>query len=237
MHNRDSELFRKQTHCIFAPQATFWKNKSEWNTGISIEENIRLLKSDIDKYVEHIIHSEKNNIEPIDSFVIEAPAEQYSKTMGDVAEWLYRILNTLSPESIDKLKALAPMEDGSYSDDGWEFRYGGVRFFVLTTTPLYEEWHSRYCGGDKQKSVIIHLQPMYSFDYNFNKSSIGCPVKIVKKIRSVFTRLGRDYENDFSHTVARGSSNRLHEAPKYLKPQRKGDPIIKWWVPRPFELK
>ncbi|AUI85680.1 hypothetical protein BS333_04425 [Vibrio azureus] len=235
--NNNSELFRKKTHCIFASSAKFWDNSYEWDSEKTIEENVECIKPDLDKYVNHLKNAQNNSSEPFDSFIIEAPANIYSQTMEDVAEWLYRILYNISSESIEKLIDLSPSEDGSYMDNGWEFRYKDTRFFVLTTTPLYEEWHSRYCGGTEQNSVIIHLQPMFSFDYHFNNSPIGCPSKIVTKIRKTFARFGRNYESDFPHTVARGSTNRLHEAPKYLKPRKKCDDIIKWWVPRPFRLR
>lgn len=75
----------------------------------------------------------------------------------------------------------------------------------------------------------MHLQPMYSFEYHFSQSKLGSEWDIINKIRNTFKKFGRDYKQDFPHTVTENTNNRLHEAPKYLKPLNKNDSIITWW--------
>ncbi len=226
----NSELFRKKTHCIFALKAAFWIPKKKWNSEIPIEENVEALLPSLNEYILHLKSCINNKSKPIDSFVIESPAYLYSKDMDSVAEWLRRILYKISPESINEIQGIAPDLNGTYKDTGWNFTYKNISFFVLTTTPLYGSHHSRFCGGQDQKSNIIHLQPMYSFEYHFSNYKNGSAWDIVEVIRNIFKRFGRDYKNEFSQIVSQNAEDRLHEAPKYLKPANKGDAIIKWWI-------
>lgn len=225
-----SELFKKNTHCIFAPKAEFNFPSVEWNCNLTIEENIDRLLPSLNDYIAGLKTSMALKQRPIDSFVISAPSEVYSKTIEHVAEWLRRVLYRISPTPIEELQSLKPETDGTYASSSWNFRYSNVDFFILTTTPLYRDSHSRFCGGDTQKRVMIFMQPLYSFEYHFSEVKQGDEWFIVKKIRDVFRRFGRNYEVDFQHTVSKSVQNRLHEAPKYLKPLQKGDPIIPWWL-------
>lgn len=225
-----SELFKRNTHCIFAPKAEFTFPSVEWDCSLTIEDNIDRLLPSLNKYVAELKFCMSLKQRPVDSFVISAPAGIYSKTIEHVAEWLRRVLYRMSPSSIEELQSLKPESDGTYASSSWNFRYSNVSFFILTTTPLYRASHSRFCGGDVQKSVMILMQPLYSFEYHFSEIKQGNEWFIVKKIRDIFKRFGRNYEVDFQHTVSKGVHNRLHEAPKYLKPLQKGDSIISWWL-------
>ena len=62
--------------------------------------------------------------------------------------------------------------NAAYVDDGWKFTAYGVEFFVVTAAPFYPPSSSRYAGGPEElRSVVMHIQPMYSFDWHFRQLS------------------------------------------------------------------
>ena len=60
--------------------------------------------------------------------------------------------------------------------------------------------------------------------------------QFVKTIRTIFSLFGKNYEKDFSQIVAQSDADRLHEAPKYLKPVNIGDEILRWWIKQANKL-
>ncbi len=226
-----SLMFKKNVLCTFAPRATLWDNNHFWDASKSLASNMVAYKADLDEYIEHISEVSALAEEPVSAFTIEAPAKFYGRNIKEFGQWVRAVLSAINPMAIDGLQSLEPNEDGVYMDNGWQFTYKGVRLFVVTTAPVYPDSNSRYSGGAAQKWVVIHLQPEYVFKWKF----ANLPPSVTKQfrkegIRKAFAAHGRDYYGDFAAIMGKGLEAKTHEAPRYVKPLRPRDGILKWWI-------
>ena len=100
---------------------------------------------------------------------------------------------------------------------GWQFTFGGERFFVTTHAACYPRSHSRHAYGCGQTLFAFH--PEHSFDSpRFN---VNGPVfhNVVQKL---FANNGQAY--------ADGAAMRTRvEAAKYVKPLNLDDAVVEWW--------
>lgn len=226
-----SLAFKNQVLCTFAPRATLWDNNHFWDGSKDIASNMVSYKADLDEYIVHIDEASAMAAEPVSAFTIEAPARFYGRNIKEFGQWVRAVLYAINPKAIDGLESLEPNEDGVYMDNGWQFTYKGVRLFVVTTAPVYPESNSRYSGGSAQKWVVIHLQPEYVFKWKFANLPNGVTKQFRKDgIRKAFASHGRDYYGDFAAIMGKGLEAKTHEAPRYVKPLKPSDGILKWWL-------
>lgn len=204
---------QKHVLCPYAKKAKIWENKFLWEYADSFENNVeRFIKKDLENYV--------TSARDFDVIALEFPANLYAKNFEQLAKTLNKVLFTISPKSVESLSELEPEEEGYYLDNGWQFSYGGERFFITSFAPFYPLSSSRQIYG--HDNALILFQPERSFKkyLPFQKE------KIKKLIRNRFSKAGQQYAPD--RVVEDIGCKKRHEAPRYVKPISL-EGIVEWW--------
>lgn len=197
---------QQHTQCIFAPIARVWGHPA-WAVGSPLEDNLAAGLGAFERFVKVAGH------EWLDGYVIELAEEQYGATLPALARSVKRVLQFLS----DHDPAGERCMDKQIESTEWQFSFGGLRCFVLAFAPCYGPNSSRYSFGSK--STFIFLQPDISFVHL--KIPRGEEKKVRDTIRQAYAAHGRPYDMAIIEVPL--------EAPRYVKPLRVGDPVVRWW--------
>ena len=198
----------KGTCCPYAQFASISFGPA-WQTDQSTRENLTRLLPYFDEF------AERAEDQKTDMFVVEVREPGHLKNIEVFSAFLRTLLTTL--KEADPLRT-GDLADGIDSPE-WDFTYRGVRFFVLTFAPFYDERHGRH--SHCEDTAFITFQPDQSFDrYGINKKSPKRR-KISEAVRDAFEKSGIRY--DFCLVT------RSIKALRYVQPLGVGQDPIRWW--------
>jgi len=154
--------------------------------------------------------------ESSDGLFIEAPAEAFGQTVDDLASTFMQLVDTIA--KTEDVNTAGTLED--IETPHWQLTVGGVRFFTIVFSPVYDESHPRH-SPDPNK-VQLFLQPESSFSRHI-KSDDGSPQNLAMKqgVRRAFALSGRPYDPELAASAL--------EAEKYIKPEKIGQVPVRWW--------
>lgn len=195
---------QQQTSCPFAKRAKVW-GAPQWDDGIGFAANVVAIAPHLRRFARISRH------EGLDVFVVALP-DHAGATLDALQESTFRLLDGFT--RLEDSRGLVPDDVGVA---GWQFTFGGERFFVTTHAACYPRSHSRHAYGCGQTLFAFH--PEHSFDSpRFN---VNGPVfhNVVQKL---FANNGQAY--------ADGAAMRTRvEAAKYVKPLNLDDAVVEWW--------
>lgn len=203
------ETLVKNTYCPFASFTKVWCAPS-WSRTEKAEINIKKAILSFHKFVLKGIY------QGYDIFVMEVREEAFIRGIDSWATLLNKVLYEIHLTDVQKKEyftvGIEKME--------WDFVFAGVRFFIPTFTPFYDQSHSRYSFN--RNAAFIVFQPDSTFDkFNINSKNPNRD-KITQAIRLNFLEHGVDYDVK----LVKDSLKAL----RYIKPLEVGSPLVKWWL-------
>ena len=211
---------KNNTECPFAKTAQLWGGKpleSESETSLDVHAKVNYAA------LCHFVHQCEQG-KALDGFCIEIdhPLAQSAGTQefGQCVRVVLTCLSDLDPskEFMMRVKYIGSR--------GWQFRFGGMDFFVSTFAPCYPVTSSRYAFGTNRAFVL--LQPNISFlRHNVHLDNVpetnwDQPKTARDKARVAYRNAGRPYH------IPRSTTYPLAE--HVVKPFKDdGVSVLKWW--------
>lgn len=197
---------RRSTHCpyarsakiIFAPQ---------WIDENNLEANLFHTLKPLTELTDSLQNT------PWDGYAIMMKGDK-EQTLNDLAILTYRTLNFYSENDPKKQYCMRK----NLLDHSWQFSFNDTRLFVITFSPCYSKYHSRFTFGENIN--IILLQPEHSFNDKNIPRGVN-PKRIRQAIRKQFSLHHQKYDwEELDNQV---------EAYRYVKPLNYASDPIAWW--------
>jgi NTP pyrophosphatase (non-canonical NTP hydrolase) len=200
------DAIRKNTRCIFTPLARVWGGVP-WDARIDFEANVLLQLPHLLRFCRIV------PFEFLDAYVIEISDRRHGETVQALSRTVNQTLRTLSARDPSEANCM----EKDIESAGWQFEFGGLRFFCISFAPCYPETSSRYGFGSD--STFIFMQPELPFHHLHVPR--GSAANARKTIRKAYTEAGAPYDPTIMEAPL--------EAPRYVKPLSVGEPPVRWW--------
>ena len=173
-----------KSNCLFAKRANLRGNISQWNTNLSIEDNVQILLPELQSFIAQSVD------EKLDGFLLEMPSDEFASTVQQFEDFTIQLVQLFENLSCSEKMA---------NTSAWYFNIFNSLCFVTSFAPCYPNTSSRFTFNCIPQSCFILIQPTSSFERFkiISKDTItqpgDQPPKIVSKIRENFLNNGRTY--------------------------------------------
>ena len=202
------EKLLRRTYCPYASLAKISFGPS-WRSDENTRENLNRYIEHFDEFVQRI------ELEAIDMFVLEVRDQNHIQNINTFSAFLHTLLERL--HNADPIRTGALIE--GITSPEWDFKYKGVKFFILTFAPFYDKYHGRY--SHCEDTGFVTFQPDQSFDrFGINRKSPN-RLKVSEAVRDAFEERGIQYH--FSLVT------RAVKALRYIQPLEVAQDPVEWW--------
>lgn len=141
-------------------------------------------------------------------FVIALPDAHFGNSILLLSDTVRRVLWFLAEQD--------PGQQSSFEvhDPGWDFTFGGFRWFISSIAPCYGPDSSRFGFGATSTFVFLQLHSSFA---HFGVPK-GEQSRVRQLIRTKYAQNGRPYDGESPC-----------DAEKFVKPLVLGAPPVRWW--------